>query len=133
MDQEDQEPVCKNWLTILRSFGYAPGDYLIKCRHCDKQVMNVDKRAVCCRECAENMALKVFFTKEEHKQNQAEKKLYKFAIFQSNEEFVEWQKNNDVTIYQASPIVKEAPFEQCGDTVTKLNSISYAIFVFYMI
>lgn len=43
----------------LLPFGYAPGDYLIKCRRCPVDVPKdvrlthrVDKYATCCRTCA---------------------------------------------------------------------------------
>lgn len=38
---------------LLIRFGYAPGNYiLLKCHDCGKQIHNVDKRALTCRECA---------------------------------------------------------------------------------
>jgi hypothetical protein len=40
----------------LRQYGYAPGDYMIhRCMHCDKPADMVDKRAVSCKGCAENL------------------------------------------------------------------------------
>lgn len=37
----------------LRPFGYAPGDYMMRCRGCDELVFDVDKRASRCLQCAE--------------------------------------------------------------------------------
>jgi len=37
----------------LRPFGYAPGDYMVRCRQCNKQTFGADKRAIACRPCAE--------------------------------------------------------------------------------
>lgn len=44
-----------NW-EHLREFGYAPGSYMIfSCMHCKQEALDVDKRAVCCKTCAENL------------------------------------------------------------------------------
>lgn len=37
----------------LKQYGYAPGNYLAKCHFCDKVAEFIDKRATCCRPCAE--------------------------------------------------------------------------------
>ena len=37
----------------LIPFGYAPGNYMNICTHCNNQIFNCDKRAYSCRECAE--------------------------------------------------------------------------------
>ena len=37
----------------LKPFGYAPGDYMGSCRTCNKMCFDLDKRASCCRKCAE--------------------------------------------------------------------------------
>lgn len=42
----------------LRGYGYAPGNYMNKCRRCQQVVSGVDKRAVTCRPCAEAMDAK---------------------------------------------------------------------------
>ena len=46
---EGQEPVA--W-EHLKTYGYAPGGYMMTCHGCNKQVINVDKRASLCRPCA---------------------------------------------------------------------------------
>lgn len=43
-----------DWLH-LKPFGYAPGNYMNRCRWCDKTVTDVDKLARCCRPCAEKL------------------------------------------------------------------------------
>ena len=40
-------------LTHLKRYGYAPGYYMSKCCRCGKWVGDLDKRAVCCKPCAE--------------------------------------------------------------------------------
>ena len=40
-------------LAHLMRYGYAPGHYMNTCRQCGETVTNVDKRAICCRPCAE--------------------------------------------------------------------------------
>jgi len=37
----------------LKSFGYAPGNYMGRCHTCNEIVSDVDKRAITCRPCAE--------------------------------------------------------------------------------
>jgi len=37
----------------LNAYGYAPGGYMMICRGCNKQVIDVDKRASRCKTCAE--------------------------------------------------------------------------------
>lgn len=37
----------------LKRYGYAPGNYMTKCHRCDCVVNGLDKRATCCRACAE--------------------------------------------------------------------------------
>ena len=44
------EPVA---LDHLLAYGYAPGDYMGGCRSCGEMQTNIDKRAICCRRCAE--------------------------------------------------------------------------------
>lgn len=39
-------------MTDLRLYGYAPGDYMMRCRECGQQVYGVDKRAIRCLACA---------------------------------------------------------------------------------
>ena len=39
----------------LKRYGYAPGNYMNKCSCCGHVVLNVDKRAITCRACAEAM------------------------------------------------------------------------------
>lgn len=39
-------------ISELRNRGYAPGDYMSKCRICEKRMFNVDKRASSCYNCA---------------------------------------------------------------------------------
>ena len=46
----EQEPVA--W-EHLKAYGYAPGGYMMICRGCKNEVINVDKRALRCRACAE--------------------------------------------------------------------------------
>lgn len=36
----------------LKPFGYAPGGYMVRCRHCDAIRADLDKRAWSCRSCA---------------------------------------------------------------------------------
>lgn len=36
----------------LLRYGYAPGNYMITCRFCDKTASGVDKRAIRCEQCA---------------------------------------------------------------------------------
>lgn len=45
----------------LRQYGYAPGRYMVKCGQCKTTVIDVDKRATCCLNCAEKIH------KEKHK------------------------------------------------------------------
>lgn len=37
----------------LLNFGYAPGNYIIKCWDCKQDRWDCDKRAARCKECAE--------------------------------------------------------------------------------
>ena len=37
----------------LMAYGYAPGHYMNTCHVCKQTVMDVDKRAITCRPCAE--------------------------------------------------------------------------------
>jgi hypothetical protein len=46
--EQEQEP----W-EHLKHYGYAPGNYMSRCRICDKLAYGVDKRAITCRPCAE--------------------------------------------------------------------------------
>lgn len=39
----------------LKAYGYAPGGYMSKCHRCGQTPINMDKRAVTCRPCAEAM------------------------------------------------------------------------------
>lgn len=36
----------------LVRWGWAPGDYMGKCRECGEEWWNGDKRAACCERCA---------------------------------------------------------------------------------
>lgn len=45
-------PDAGSWKHLLR-YGYAPGHYMNTCRRCGEVVHDVDKRAWCCRACAE--------------------------------------------------------------------------------
>lgn len=36
----------------LIRYGYAPGNYMGRCRECDTVVSDIDKRATCCETCA---------------------------------------------------------------------------------
>lgn len=47
----DQLPLRED----LRPYGYAPGNYSGMCYTGNHQMTNVDKRATCCLECAENI------------------------------------------------------------------------------
>jgi hypothetical protein len=47
-----EQPEQADW-THLKRYGYAPGDYMSKCCRCGKWVGDLDKRAVCCKPCAE--------------------------------------------------------------------------------
>ena len=40
----------------MRRYGYAPGNYMNKCHHCQQVVTGADKRAVTCHPCAELFA-----------------------------------------------------------------------------
>ena len=40
------------WEHLLR-YGYAPGNYMNTCLRCGEVAHDVDKRALCCRPCAE--------------------------------------------------------------------------------
>jgi len=40
-------------MDMLAAFGYAPGDYMLSCHICKKQVW-ADKRAITCLDCATN-------------------------------------------------------------------------------
>jgi hypothetical protein len=42
----------QEWAHLLR-YGYAPGHYMNTCQRCGEVVHDVDKRAICCRPCAE--------------------------------------------------------------------------------
>jgi hypothetical protein len=42
---------CEAWWH-LKQYGYAPGGYSMKCPHCKVTVLDVDKRARCCKPCA---------------------------------------------------------------------------------
>ena len=48
------EPETTGWIH-LKEFGYAPGDYMMHCRDCKQEVIGVDKRALRCKDCAENL------------------------------------------------------------------------------
>jgi rRNA maturation endonuclease Nob1 len=37
---------------VMRSIGWAPGDYVIRCHGCDQQTTDCDKRARLCKSCA---------------------------------------------------------------------------------
>ena len=41
----------------LNGFGYAPGNYMNKCHRCERVVSGVDKRAITCRPCAEQLLI----------------------------------------------------------------------------
>lgn len=54
-------PKCKptgsetmDWIH-LKEFGYAPGGYMMRCMDCKKEVIGVDKRALRCKDCAEDL------------------------------------------------------------------------------
>ena len=40
----------------LKSYGYAPGEYMSKCHLCKQWVAGLDKRAFTCKPCAEVLA-----------------------------------------------------------------------------
>jgi len=42
----------------LKTFGYAPGNYMITCISCGDTPIDCDKRAICCKPCAEDLANK---------------------------------------------------------------------------
>jgi hypothetical protein len=42
----------QEWAHLMR-YGYAPGHYMNTCLQCGQTVVDVDKRATCCRACAE--------------------------------------------------------------------------------
>jgi hypothetical protein len=46
------EPERAEWQHLLR-YGYAPGNYMNTCQRCGEVAHGVDKRARCCRPCAE--------------------------------------------------------------------------------
>lgn len=48
------QPTSDDWKHLL-PFGYAPGDYMMKCKGCAQTVSFVDKRALHCRPCAEKL------------------------------------------------------------------------------
>jgi hypothetical protein len=37
---------------VMRSIGWAPGDYVILCQGCEQQTTDCDKRARLCKSCA---------------------------------------------------------------------------------
>ena len=39
----------------LRKWGYAPGGYMSDCHKCGKTHSGMDKRAITCQQCAEDM------------------------------------------------------------------------------
>lgn len=39
----------------LKEYGYAPGDYMCKCRTCGQTTSGLDKRAITCKPCAETL------------------------------------------------------------------------------
>lgn len=43
-----------SWASLML-YGYAPGDYMGKCAECGEIVHDIDKRATCCRPCAEKL------------------------------------------------------------------------------
>ena len=47
-----QAPEREDW-EHLKRYGYAPGNYMSRCHHCEQVVTGVDKRATTCRPCAE--------------------------------------------------------------------------------
>lgn len=49
---EQAPPV--NW-KHLKCYGYAPGNYMSTCFMCRRVVSGLDKRAIRCRPCAEEM------------------------------------------------------------------------------
>lgn len=48
----DREPM--EW-AHLKKYGYAPGDYIARCHRCQQSASDLDKRAITCRPCAEEM------------------------------------------------------------------------------
>jgi hypothetical protein len=46
----EKRPV-ESWIH-LRPFGFAPGDYMMRCPVCKEMKYDVDKRALCCEDCA---------------------------------------------------------------------------------
>ena len=48
----DTPAKADDWLH-LKQYGFAPGDYMSKCHTCGFVVCGLDKRASCCRPCAE--------------------------------------------------------------------------------
>jgi len=49
---DNAKPPADDWQHLKR-YGYAPGNYMGKCRSCNEIVHSIDKRAICCRPCAE--------------------------------------------------------------------------------
>ena len=56
IEKLEQQP-ADDW-EHLKQYGYAPSNYMMTCRECDKKVIDVDKRASRCRTCAETMYAK---------------------------------------------------------------------------
>lgn len=50
---QEMTPGEEDWRPLVR-FGYAPGDYFCRCLTCDMSFVG-EKRAHCCRECAERL------------------------------------------------------------------------------
>ena len=49
------DPLPAETMARLRKWGYAPGRYMSDCHKCGKTHSGMDKRAITCQQCAEDM------------------------------------------------------------------------------
>ena len=49
------DPLPADTMARLRKWGYAPGGYMSDCHKCGKTHSWMDKRAITCQQCAEDM------------------------------------------------------------------------------
>ena len=94
--------MTKNNDTALLPYRYAPGDYQSKCIHCEK-LFTGDKRARCCKSCAEVM-LERDNTRSTAPQNAALEALDKVKLGSIDRKFSE----SDWFLYHHSATIRAA-------------------------
>jgi hypothetical protein len=133
MSELSELPQRKDWEHLMK-YGYAPGWYIMRCPICKEQVWNVDKRALCCKDCAEKLyeedQQKV---KTEMTQQIQRSPTIHYKTFTSSEEFVKWQEENPVQIYQVMPVIGRTNTSfSCTDVnVPDIAQHEHLVFVTY--